>query len=161
MKRNDKTLIVEYIKLKMYVLVNVSLLCLYPCVTVSVSYPCLVYIFVLLRSLTRYQSPNFSFWYTGAKPRWFMKQGRVNTVIKFHHKQKTWCHNNLSKNKRTTCMISRRRYSTSGAISKATSEDKLLIPIHCAMTSIFSLGIILILFLQYLTYWGPEITHTS
>lgn len=37
-------------------------------------------------------------------------------------------------------MISRMRYSRSGARERATSEDKLVMPMLCAMTSIVSFG---------------------
>lgn len=39
-----------------------------------------------------------------------------------------------------TCMISRMRYSRSGARARATSGDKLVMPMLCAMTSIVSFG---------------------
>lgn len=41
-------------------------------------------------------------------------------------------------------MISRIRYSTSGARARAASVDKLLIPTLCAITSTVSLGTMLI-----------------
>lgn len=47
--------------------------------------------------------------------------------------------------RRYTCMISRRRYSTSGARASAASGDRLLIPMLCAITSIDSFGTMLIL----------------
>lgn len=51
---------------------------------------------------------------------------------------------NLSKE--CTCSIPRTRYSTSGARARATSGDKLVIPMLYAMTSIVSLATILIFF---------------
>uniref|UniRef100_A0A0A9DQ90 Uncharacterized protein n=1 Tax=Arundo donax TaxID=35708 RepID=A0A0A9DQ90_ARUDO len=43
-----------------------------------------------------------------------------------------------------SCMISRRRYSTSGASAAETSAPRLGMPTLCAMTSMVSLGTILI-----------------
>jgi len=45
---------------------------------------------------------------------------------------------------RETCIIWRMRYSTSGATARATSGDKVFIPMLCAITSIVSLGTMLI-----------------
>ena len=56
-------------------------------------------------------------------------------VIEKHRKQKS---------ERETCIIWRMRYSTSGATARATSWDRLLIPMLCAITSIVSLGTMLI-----------------
>jgi len=48
------------------------------------------------------------------------------------------------KRAKETCIIWRMRYSTSGATARATSGDKVFIPMLCAITSIVSFGTMLI-----------------
>lgn len=55
-----------------------------------------------------------------------------------------------------TCMISRTRYSRSGARATATSEDKLVMPMLCAITSIVSFGTELISLSIFTSYWIKE-----
>lgn len=62
-----------------------------------------------------------------------------------------------------TCMISRTRYSTSVARAGATSGEKFEIPMLCAMTSIVSLGTMLIfqfstMFHQFLAVQSSKYT---
>lgn len=72
------------------------------------------------------------------------KQSPTSTSPHNHQHEKNKKKHHLSKE--CTCIISRIRYSTSGARARATSGDKLVMPMLCAVTSIVSLGTILIFF---------------